>query len=68
MSDVWNSLKEGKEVPLSWSEIDTLQEYLNTLSEEDMDFYFRHFASRYEPALAYGILSRCYVCWLKNIK
>ena len=67
MQDVWNALKEGKEVPLSWSEIDTLQEFVNTLSEKEVDLCFHHFASRYDPAHAYGILSRCYVCWLKNI-
>lgn len=62
----WEALKEGKQILLNNNEIDSLQEYIDTLDDTEQDLYYMHFASLFDKSLVYGLLSRCYICKLNN--
>lgn len=66
MKKHWNDLKAGKEILLSGTEIDKLQDFVDTLPTEEQHLYYHHFSSLNSNE-ATGFLARCYICKLKNI-
>lgn len=64
--EAWNELKQGKQVLMNDNEIDQLQSYIETLSDEEADLYYSNFVSLFDKSLACGLLTRHYVCKLKG--
>lgn len=63
----WIDLKNNHEVIANSIQIDSLNDYIKTLSNEEQDEYYSNFRSLYSPKMSYGLYSQNYICSLNTI-